>query len=260
MSPIDEPNRKKILRYQHRHFYGIFGWCRYLDGCIFREILLAQARDGISASLAEIGVFQGKSFFILALAKQEKESCLAIDLFAEESGYTALFRKNCRKAGVLLDEKEMICGDASLLTADDVISRGGKWRMVSIDGGHDYDNVMHNLNLADAVGLPEIVMALDDVFNVSYPEVGLATFDWLRERRDYAIIAATQSKAYLCRATHKEYYSNILEKHMPSRYQKKITGVKPLEQDYIRFKEPAGELGLDLLMHAIATLRYKNRS
>jgi hypothetical protein len=51
------------------------------DALLFAAVAAGQTADGIKGSLAEIGVFFGRSFFLLAKMASDSEKALALDLF-----------------------------------------------------------------------------------------------------------------------------------------------------------------------------------
>ena len=80
-------------------------------------------------------------------------------------------------------------------------------RFFSVDGGHRYDDVAHDIRLAAAPLHPRGIIVADDFMNAQWPEVTLAVADWLREPGNpIAPFLCTPSKLYLCPRADKSFY------------------------------------------------------
>src|ERR1700720_974227 len=178
----------KIDQYLRFNFYWTEGCMSRLDALVFRKLIAAQSEGGIQGSLAEIGVHYGRSFFLLALGRQESEKSLAVDLFEDDALHTSRrgigrfggFKNNCSKFGLNFSEDEILKGSSLELSAEEIVRRVGKVRFFSIDGGHMYEHVANDLQLANMTLTPDGVICMDDMFCALWPEVAVATFDWLR--------------------------------------------------------------------------------
>ena len=199
--------KRRIGRYLGFTFYRIEGYSSRSDAVIFQELIAWQVYQGIHGSLAEIGVHHGRSLFLLALGRSGSEKCLGVDLFEDDALYTsrrgigqfAAFGSNCRRYQFNFTEDEIIKGNSLELNAQEIVSRVGKIRFFSIDGGHMYEHVTNDLRLAAEVLTPEGIICLDDVFSALWPEVAIATFDWIRTVNNrFVPFVATKHKLYLC--------------------------------------------------------------
>jgi hypothetical protein len=220
-----------IDHYLRFNFYRTVGCISRLDATIIRDLIAGQIEEGIKGSLAEIGVHYGRSFFILALGRTESEKSLAVDLFEDDAlfrsrnglGRFGGFKNNFRKFGFDVSEGEIVKGSSLDLTAEEILSRVGRVRLFSIDGGHMYEHVANDLRLAAEVLIEEGVIAMDDMFTALWPEVPIATFDWLRAADNrFVPFMATKDKLYLCD-----------HKFVPF-YRAKIMGNKRLSAKVIR--------------------------
>jgi hypothetical protein len=144
-------------------------------------------------ALAEIGVYQGRSFLALTALRGREEQCIAIDCFEEqdfnidESGRGDLrkFTKNVRKFcdvvdGLLPTHVEngvpsfikVIAGNSLDLKPSDIIGDGDAAidvRMFSVDGSHTSEATLADLRLAEACSHEHGVIILDDCFNPDWP-------------------------------------------------------------------------------------------
>ena len=88
--------------------------------------------------------------------------------------------------------------DSLTLTTDDILSRVGRTRIFSVDGGHLYHHVAHDLPLAFSTLAPGGVIIMDDFCNSEWPEVTSATYDFVRAQEGKIVPAIlTRNKLYL---------------------------------------------------------------
>jgi len=208
-------------RYLRRDFHHVDGYTNILDGRLFDVFLEAQSAAGITGSMAEIGVHHGRSFFILAGARRPGEKALAVDVFKDDAIYQdplgmgrgARFHQNCQRLGVTLDASEIFSGLSTSLDAGEIARRVGPVRFFSVDGGHRYDDVRHDLRLAAAALAPRGMIVADDFMNAQWPEVSLAVVDWLREPGNkFAPFLSTPSKLSLCARADRDFYRGAAER------------------------------------------------
>lgn len=209
----------RIARYLRLRFHFTRGWTSRLDAALFGMLVAGQTRAGISGGVAEIGVHHGRSFIILALGRVADERCLAIDVFEDdvENSTTrhrrraSAFARNCRDNAVRLADHEILKANSTTLTERDILRRVGPPRFFSIDGGHEYRLVSHDLVLAERCASPDAVIVADDFFNPRWPDVTRAVQDWLaRPSHDFVPFALTHQKLYLCRADRLGLYAPML--------------------------------------------------
>src|ERR1700689_3813233 len=207
--------KKRIDRYLRFNFYRTDGLISRLDALIFRELVTGQVKQGVRGSLVEIGVHYGRSFFLLALGRSGSEKALAIDLFEDDALHTNRdgigrfggFRNNCRKYRFGFSEAEILKSSSLEISAEEITGRVGEVRFFSIDGGHMYEHVANDLRLAEKVLTRDGVICLDDMFSALWPEVAIATFDWLRAADNrFVPFLATKEKLYLCDSDYASFY------------------------------------------------------
>jgi hypothetical protein len=207
--------KKRIDRYLRFNFYRTDGLISRLDALIFRELVTGQVKQGVRGSLVEIGVHYGRSFFLLALGRSGSEKALAVDLFEDDALHTNRegigrfggFRNNCRKYRFDFSEAEILKSSSLEISAEEILGRVGEVRFFSIDGGHTYEHVANDLRLAEKVLTRDGVICLDDMFSALWPEVAIATFDWLRAADNrFVPFLATKEKLYLCDSDYASFY------------------------------------------------------
>ncbi|NNU79392.1 class I SAM-dependent methyltransferase [Halovulum dunhuangense] len=173
------------------------------DALILRALLGHQNASGYRGGAAEIGIYYGRSFFLIERQLRTDERALAIDLFDagdQKSGRKRLesFTERARDMGCVLSEGQVIRADSRTLAPEDIIARIGRVRMFSIDGGHGLAHVRADADLAAATLSPEGVIVFDDFCNPEWPEVTAAILDFLRANWDrLRPFAVSQKKLYI---------------------------------------------------------------
>lgn len=183
---------------------------------------------GIGGSVLEIGVHHGKFFIPLALLTEGEEYAVGIDLFAEQwknidqSGAGDLERVRENVARHCGPEKKvtLLARDSLALNgADrvDLIHRFGRFRIVSVDGGHTAEHTVNDLLVAVDLLQGGGVVILDDYYNKSWPGVheGVARF-FLQYTPKIAIFAYTDNKLFLTDHTHHARYLALFHERFQS--------------------------------------------
>ncbi len=205
-----------------RHF--IFGQLRSVEGYIdppdalvFKALLRAQTRDGHKGGLAEIGIYYGRSFFLLRKFAQADERVLGVDLFdldPPQDGSLDQYERlleNGRRLGFEIDEALILKADSTRLSPADITSKTGPVRFFSIDGGHNLHHVLADARLAMEVIAPHGVIVFDDTFNPAWPEVTVGVADFLRTHgHSLACFAMTKYKTYVCQRDFHAFYAGVI--------------------------------------------------
>jgi len=197
------PALQNYLRWK---IYSINGYLKSLDARLIVALASWQTGNKIAGSLAEIGVHHGKLFFLLALSRQAGEKSLAIDLFEDDEmnastrygGRSRALSMHAASLNVTLESTEVQKADSLTLTSDDILSRVGRVRIFSVDGGNLYHHVAHDLPLVFSTLAPGGVIVVDDFCNAEWPEVTSATYDFVRAQGGKIVPAIlTKRKLYL---------------------------------------------------------------
>jgi hypothetical protein len=186
------------------------------DALVFLTILQHQAAADFGGAVAEIGVYYGRSYFLLRRICGDQQPIVAIDLFDidETSGRSeqyARFVENGRQLGLPVQEDLVVKGDSTLLVPTDLSAKAGPFRFFSVDGGHMLHHVASDSSLAADTLADHGVIAFDDTFNPTWPEVTVGVADFLREQRgEFAAFCITKYKTYVCRQSfHADYSAAI---------------------------------------------------
>lgn len=187
------------------------------DALVFLSLLAAQREAGFDGGIAEVGVFYGRTYFLLRKISGDRDRILAIDLFDIEQeaggGVTQYgrFIENGRRLGLPVDEDLMIKGDSMRVQPEEIIGKVGRVRFFSIDGGHMLRHVAADSRLAADSLADHGVIAFDDTFNPAWPEVTVGVADFLREQGGmFSAFCMTKYKTYVCRSRFYDFYCKVI--------------------------------------------------
>ncbi|MFB9947694.1 class I SAM-dependent methyltransferase [Rhizobium puerariae] len=188
------------------------------DSLVFLSLLQAQQRNGLEGGIAEIGVFYGRSYFLLRkISEGSSARVLGIDLF--DIGRTTdgaapqynRFIDNGRRLGLAVEEDLIITGDTARLKAEDIVGKVGRTRFFSIDGGHMLHHVVTDAALATDTLADHGIIAFDDTFNPAWPEVTVGVSDFLRQKEGaFSAFCMTKYKTYVCRTGFHAFYEKVI--------------------------------------------------
>ncbi len=201
----------KDRRFIFQELRSVEGYIDPPDALVFKALLQAQTKSALSGGIAEIGVFYGRSYFLLRKFAQSHEKVLGVDLFdldPPQDGSLDQYERlmeNGRRLGFTMDRDLIIKGDSTRLTPDDITSRIGPARFFSIDGGHHLHHVLADAKLAMEVIAPHGIIVFDDTFNPAWPEVTVGVADFLRTHgHSLVCFGMTKYKTYVC---HREFHA-----------------------------------------------------
>lgn len=187
------------------------------DALVFKALLQAQTASALGGGMADIGVFYGRSYFLLQRFAAEGEKVLGIDLFELDppaDGSLDQYRRfldNGQRLGQPVDEDLIIRGDSTRLNASDITERVGPVRFFSIDGGHHLHHVMADARLAMEAIADHGIIVFDDTFNPAWPEVTVGMADFLRTHgHNLVCFCMTKYKTYVCRREFHAHYEHVI--------------------------------------------------
>ncbi len=186
------------------------------DALVFTSLLHAQQKKSLKGGVAEIGVFYGRSYFLLRKAIGNDGDVLAVDLFDlndadGECRQYERFLDNGKRLDLKVDENLVIKGDSTQLTPDQILEKVGRVRFFSVDGGHMLHHVLADSRLAMDVLADHGIIAFDDTFNPQWPEVTVGVADFLRQHGDhFSAFCMTKYKTYVCRREYHDVYEKVV--------------------------------------------------
>jgi hypothetical protein len=205
-----------IRKFIFHDLQAIEGYIDPPDALVFLAVLRAQQSASLQGGLAEIGVYYGRSYFLMRKICGEAEKIVAIDPFdilKPEHGATQYdrFVAGGRQLGLSVDAERVVKSDSTLLRPEDIIERAGKVRLFSIDGGHMLHHVAADSRLAAGSLAEHGIIVFDDTFNPAWPEVTVGVTDFLREEAGrVSVFCLTKYKTYVCRNAFHAFYSRSI--------------------------------------------------
>ena len=201
----------KLQTHVSRNLYRIRGFMQPVDAYAFAGLLRDQARRSLSGCLAEIGVFYGRSFSMLALAAKASDTkAIGIDLFdiPEQREYVdAVIEKN-----QVDDTSELLAQSSESVSSEAFLKSYGKARFFHIDGGHETHHLHADMSLARKVSSEDFIIVCDDFMNAQYPDLSAAIIEELKKLKGVVSpFMITRSKLYLCNPKHKSHYMDAVE-------------------------------------------------
>lgn len=200
---------------------SVDGWLQPGAASLIECIANTQRDQGITGHVAEIGVHEGKLLILLCLVRNEQENAIAIDVFEQQSlntdrsghGDRERLEKNIRR--YLRDgiPPILLPADSRKLTSEDLQRLvSGKFRLFSIDGGHEADTVAHDLELAASCLCEGGVIVLDDFFNEGWPGVADGTLDFINLGKFPELVpfAVAQNKVFFSTRSHVDVYRHSI--------------------------------------------------
>jgi predicted O-methyltransferase YrrM len=204
----------------YRKIKSISGWLGRTDFEIFKQLLNGQQSSNRLGSIAEIGVHHGKSFVPMA-AYSGNSKLYAIDIFENQeknidnsgSGDKEKFLQNLRRFSI--DESRVVI-DARLssdVSASDIKNSVGLIKFFHIDGGHHFDAIVNDLELAAQSLTDDGIIVVDDMFRPEWPEVSIGAFSSdVLSRNEFVCFAIGFNKSYFCRSAYVNNYQDILKR------------------------------------------------
>ena len=176
------------------------GWL-HRDSALATIALSRAAEDlGVRDGSAEIGIHHGRLFILLHLLSPPS---VAIDVFEEQTlnvdrsgrGNREIFLHNCRRFGDP-DRISVIADSSENVSAEQILSKTGRVRLFSVDGGHTAHLTLNDLNLAQDCLADGGIVILDDYFNSRWPDVSVGVNRFL-SRGALRPFAITPNKLFL---------------------------------------------------------------
>lgn len=194
------------------------GYLSMVDGLAMASILIGQKNASLGGGIVEIGVFFGRSFYLMAMLLDGHEKALAIDTFdidassGRDGEHLRCFLKIGARMGIKLEREMIVVGDALRVSAEQILGKTGPVRFFSIDGGHKLEYVLHDARLAADTISDYGVICFDDFCNPEWPEVSLAIFDFIRAKGgDFVPFLISQKKLFVCKRQYLDFHRQLIE-------------------------------------------------
>lgn len=195
----------EVDRYVWRDMHRIKGWLSPVDAELLRALAGVQDGAGVESGsgLAEIGVYHGRSAILLGHLARPGERVWMCDLFdapgAAEDRLSATYYGGATVESFLgrwhryhADEPTVVVGSSRQLAAELPM---GELRLVHVDAGHEFDDVVTDLEVARESLAPHGVVVIDDWRTEHSPGVGAAAWRAVYTQ-GLGVLALTEAKMY----------------------------------------------------------------
>jgi hypothetical protein len=210
---------KTARDYIFRRMPRIRGYLGPVDALAIAAVMIGQTNAQLGGSVAEIGVFFGRSFLLMAALVGENEKALAADLFDigaaahDDSLQLTSFLNAAKALNIAVDRELVFVGNSKDLTAPFLLEKTGLLRFFSIDGGHVSQDVMSDAELAAQVISDFGVICFDDFFNPEWPEVTLGVLEFLRDSSGpFVPFMISEKKLFVCKEGYLDFYAELVRK------------------------------------------------
>jgi hypothetical protein len=207
-----------IRKFIFHDLRSVEGYIDPPDALVYLSLLESQRQHDLHGGIAEIGIYFGRSYFLLKKIAGPEEGVLGIDLFDignlsdGVSEQYRLFLEAGDRLGLPVDEELLVVGDSRDVSANDITDKIGAVRFFSVDGGHSLSNLVSDSGLAKNSIADHGVIVFDDTFNPAWPEVTVGVADFLRDNDDaFSTFCVTKYKTYVCRREFHDFYRTAIE-------------------------------------------------
>ena len=208
-------NIRKFIFHELR---SVEGYIDPPDALVFLSLLEHQRQHCLDGGLAEIGIYFGRSYFLLKKIAAPDENVLGIDLFDignvsdGMSDQYRLFLEHGERLGLPVDKDMLLVGDSRTFSAEEITDKIRAVRFLSVDGGHSLPNLVSDSHLARDTVADHGIIVFDDTFNPAWPEVTVGMADFIRDNDDaFSTFCMTKYKTYVCRREFHDFYRAAIE-------------------------------------------------
>ncbi|WP_298982895.1 class I SAM-dependent methyltransferase [uncultured Roseibium sp.] len=163
-------------------------------------ILNRMLENNIRGDVLELGVMEGKSAVLFAMALKPKETLHLVDMRLSTTRDQLLqYIAETTDNEIGIDRLKLDARFSHELR-EDLSTLRGKYRLIHIDAGHGHTDVYRDLALADELLDREGVVIADDFFALGRPDVTEAVYEYVfANPASFRIFLVGFNKALLCR-------------------------------------------------------------
>lgn len=191
------PNKYDFLQ---NTVHRLEGWLEDYAALRSLDLLWWQEQKGVRGPLVEIGVFRGRYFsLLLESAARTGDAVLGIDTFQ----YVGMDQVRTEIAAGFPDAPEyaFLPVPSTDLVPSDILSALGrkKPRFISVDGSHEFEDVVWDLRLCEEILAPEGIVSVDDFINPVTFGVNQGVHAFFASSRSLVPFAYIANKLFLAR-------------------------------------------------------------
>jgi len=178
---------------------AVEGWFFRLDMVLWAKLDAFQKAFGTVGDLCEVGVYKGKALALLGMVARDQETIYGFDSYPND--WLGETQKTMSAFCPWRSDIHYVQENTASLNSEALGRRfSNKLRLLHIDAGHEYHEVLHTLYLFAPFVAAEGVIVMDDYHDHEFPGVAAATLDfcWNREIRPFVPFLAGANKMYLC--------------------------------------------------------------
>jgi len=138
-----------------------------------------QKAHGSSGDLCEVGVYKGKALALLGMLAGDQETVFGFDTYPND--WLVETQRTMASFCPWLSDIRYVQGDTASLNTHElrhVFRR--KLRLLHVDAGHEYHEILHTLHLFAPFVTSEGIIIMDDYHDHEFPGVAAATLDFCR--------------------------------------------------------------------------------
>lgn len=201
-----------VAAYVTGGMHGVRGYLARSDAWMMAALVASQRRSGADHALGEIGIFHGRSYYLLALLARPEGRVMGCDLFpaGRDGKQFRSFAKGAKQHAIDLRDDDIFACKSRDLDADALLEQFGPFGLLHIDGNHRKTHVVGDADLAAKLLDPAGIVVFDDFCEPMWPEVTEGVYDFLHRHGDFAIFAISRKKAYIARADHADRYADVI--------------------------------------------------
>jgi len=178
---------------------SVEGWLYRLDMVLWALLDSVQKSHHALGDLCEVGVYKGKALALLGMLARDQETVYGFDTYPND--WLADTQRTMASFCPWVSDIRYVRGDTSTLASQElqnIFPR--KLRLLHVDAGHEYHEILHTLYLFAPFVAGEGVIVMDDYHDHEFPGVAAATLDFCRhhEARPFVPFLAGANKMYLC--------------------------------------------------------------
>ena len=178
-------------------------------------------RSGLPGNVVEFGVFHGKYLAVLYyLTSTNQTRVLGVDAFfgsADVDISKTVIMHNIREACGDSDRLSLLCANTMSLKRDDILKLLPEpITFISVDAGHEAENLFNDITLAADLIAPSGIIAVDDAFNYTTPGAIEGTCRYFEQNSNGRIapFAFCYNKLFLTSAEHHFFFLELAKRYL----------------------------------------------
>ena len=239
-------DQEKLQSFLHSHHESVEGWFFPLDQYVFLELFVMHSSMSVEGDVCEVGVYQGKSLILLSILKGEHERLFGFDLFAGED--EEITRANLNKYGVNsgVTLVKGLTSDLTPRSLDKLVSQ--PVRFLHIDAGHEYHEVLEQLETFAPYLTDTGIIAMDDYQDREFPGIEAAVLDFaLQDRpRRFVPFLVSANKTFLCTPAVAAPFQKFLINRQNFRDNCRLTRIRDFNVLILKSKLPVDSEAVEL--------------